>query len=45
VVGELSELCAGSVAGRASDEEITFFKSVGTALADLAAARLVSQRV
>ncbi len=45
VVGELSELCAGSVAGRASDDEITLFKSVGTALADLAAARLVAQRV
>jgi 1-pyrroline-2-carboxylate reductase [NAD(P)H] len=45
IVGELSELCAGRVAGRASDEEITLFKSVGTALADLAAARLVAQRV
>lgn len=45
VVGELSELCAGRVAGRASEEEITLFKSVGTALADLAAARLVAQRV
>lgn len=45
VVGELSELCARRVAGRASDEEITLFKSVGTALADLAAAQLVAQRV
>jgi 1-pyrroline-2-carboxylate reductase [NAD(P)H] len=45
VVGELSELCAATVAGRASDEEITLFKSVGTALADLAAARLVAGRV
>jgi 1-pyrroline-2-carboxylate reductase [NAD(P)H] len=45
VVGELSELCGGRVAGRASEEEITLFKSVGTALADLAVARLVSQRV
>lgn len=45
VVGELSELCAGTVAGRASDDEITLFKSVGTALADLAAARLVAGRV
>ena len=44
VAGELSELCAGTVAGRASDEEVTLFKSVGTALADLAAARLVAQR-
>ncbi|HEY9449133.1 MAG TPA: ornithine cyclodeaminase family protein [Gemmatimonadaceae bacterium] len=45
VVGELSELCSGAVAGRTRDEEITLFKSVGTALADLAAARLVAQRV
>jgi 1-pyrroline-2-carboxylate reductase [NAD(P)H] len=44
IVGELAELCAGSVSGRGSDDEITLFKSVGTALADLAAARLVSQR-
>jgi 1-pyrroline-2-carboxylate reductase [NAD(P)H] len=45
IVGELSELCSGAAAGRASEEEITLFKSVGTALADLAAARLVEQRV
>ena len=45
VVGELSELCGARGAGRASEEEITLFKSVGTALADLAAARLVAQRV
>jgi 1-pyrroline-2-carboxylate reductase [NAD(P)H] len=45
IIGELSELCSGAVAGRASAEEITLFKSVGTALADLAAARLVAQRV
>lgn len=43
VVGDLSELCAGTVAGRGGDEEITLFKSVGTALADLAAARLVAE--
>jgi 1-pyrroline-2-carboxylate reductase [NAD(P)H] len=44
IVGELAELCSGSVRGRGSDEEITLFKSVGTALSDLAAARLVTQR-
>jgi ornithine cyclodeaminase/alanine dehydrogenase-like protein (mu-crystallin family) len=44
-VGELGELCSGAVEGRASDGEITLFKSVGTALADLAAARLVAQLV
>ncbi len=41
VVGELSELCSGTAAGRVSDDEITLFKSVGAALGDLAAARLV----
>lgn len=45
VVGELSELCSDAVQGRESDKEITLFKSVGTALADLGAARLVAQRV
>ena len=42
--GELADLCAGRVAGRRSDDEITLFKSVGTALSDLAAAHLVAQR-
>jgi 1-pyrroline-2-carboxylate reductase [NAD(P)H] len=45
VVAELSELCAETARGRAGADEITLFKSVGTALADLAAARLVAQRV
>lgn len=44
IVGELAELCSGAVRGRGSEEEITLFKSVGTALSDLAAARLVTQR-
>jgi 1-pyrroline-2-carboxylate reductase [NAD(P)H] len=44
IVGELADLCGGKVAGRGSDEEITLFKSVGTALSDLAAARLVARR-
>jgi len=38
VIGDLFELCRGSVAGRGSDDEITFFKSVGAAIEDLAAA-------
>jgi ornithine cyclodeaminase/alanine dehydrogenase-like protein (mu-crystallin family) len=42
-VGELADLCAGRARGRGSDEEITLFKSVGTALADLAAAGLVAR--
>ena len=42
--GSLADLCAGRVAGRTSDDDITVFKSVGTALADLAAAALVHAR-
>ncbi|MGL4975005.1 MAG: ornithine cyclodeaminase family protein [Bosea sp. (in: a-proteobacteria)] len=44
VAGDLAALCAGSVAGRTSDDQITLFKSVGTALEDLAAAMLVWQQ-
>jgi 1-pyrroline-2-carboxylate reductase [NAD(P)H] len=44
VQGELAQLCSGAVSGRVGDEEITLFKSVGTALSDLAAALLVTQR-
>jgi ornithine cyclodeaminase len=39
--GTLEQLVRGERAGRLSDEEITIFKSVGTALEDLAAAELV----
>ena len=38
--GDLFDLCRGAVAGRRSEDEITLFKSVGTAVEDLAAARL-----
>ena len=41
VEGELADLVRGRVHGRRSAEEITLFKSVGTAIEDLAAARLV----
>jgi ornithine cyclodeaminase len=41
VVAELAQLVRGEVAGRTSEGEITLFKSVGTALEDLAAAELV----
>lgn len=40
VQGELAELCGGQRAGRTTPEQITLFKSVGTALEDLAAAVL-----
>lgn len=45
VVGDLFDLARGTVPGRESAEEITYFKSVGTALEDLAAAELVVQRL
>ncbi len=38
VLGELAELCRGTVQGRASPGEITFFKSVGASIEDLGAA-------
>ena len=41
IVGDLEELCSGRVAGRTTESEITVFKSVGTALEDLIAARLL----
>ena len=44
VRAELAELVAGQHPGRRSAAEITLFKSVGTALEDLCAARLVLDR-
>jgi alanine dehydrogenase len=44
VAGELAELCRGDIGGRRSADEITFFKSVGASLEDLAAAALVYER-
>jgi len=41
VRGSLFSLCQGQAPGRQSPDEITAFKSVGTALTDLAAAMLV----
>lgn len=45
VRGDLSDLCAGRHAGRGSADEITLFKSVGTAIEDLAGAMLVWRRI
>lgn len=45
IVAELSEMCRDEHVGRASADEITLFKSVGTALEDLAAAELLIDRV
>lgn len=44
VRADLFDLCRGLHTGRQSPEEITLFKSVGTALEDLAAAVLVAER-
>ena len=40
IVGDLFALARGECAGRTTEKEITFFKSVGSALADLAGATL-----
>jgi ornithine cyclodeaminase len=45
VLGELAELCRGTVKGRTSPEEITLFKSVGASIEDLAAAVAVYERL
>jgi ornithine cyclodeaminase len=44
IQGELSELCRNEVKGRASAREITLFKSVGSAVEDLAAAILLWEK-
>lgn len=45
VLADLSQLCRGEREGRASESEITLFKSVGAAIEDLAAAALVFRRL
>jgi ornithine cyclodeaminase/alanine dehydrogenase-like protein (mu-crystallin family) len=45
IAGDLFDLCGGTAAGRGKGDEITLFKSVGTALEDLAAAMLVCGRL
>ena len=45
VCARLSDLCQGTHAGRSHDAERTVFKSVGTALEDLAAAMLAMMSV
>ena len=44
VLAELAELAAGTHRGRSGRNAVTLFKSVGTALEDLCAARLVASR-
>jgi ornithine cyclodeaminase len=45
VAAELADLCKGKHPGRRSADEITLFKSVGTAIEDLAAAKLMLERM
>lgn len=45
ICGDLFALSRGDCLGRTQDDQITLFKSVGTALEDLAAAQLVMKRV
>lgn len=44
IAGDLFQLTRGERSGRGAREEITVFKSVGTAIEDLAAAQLVCER-
>lgn len=44
VKGDLFDLCRGKAKGRASDSEITLFKSAGTAIEDLATAIMLYQK-
>jgi alanine dehydrogenase len=43
-VAELGEVAAGRIAGHANDREVTIFKSLGLAVEDVAAAKLVYDR-
>jgi len=45
IQGDLFQLCRGEIAGRERADEITLFKSAGTAVEDLAAAILVWRRI
>lgn len=45
IQADLFELCRGQHPGRRREDEITLFKSVGNALEDFAAARLVVERI
>jgi len=44
VHGEIGQVAAGTLSGRQTYDEITFFKSVGLAIQDIAVARLVLAR-
>jgi ornithine cyclodeaminase/alanine dehydrogenase-like protein (mu-crystallin family) len=44
IVGEIGAVMTGAAVGRAHEQEITLFKSLGLAVQDLAAAHLVYRR-
>ncbi|MFT5726202.1 MAG: ornithine cyclodeaminase/alanine dehydrogenase-like protein (mu-crystallin family) [Desulforhopalus sp.] len=44
IVAEIGEVAAGKAPGRMSDSEITFFKTVGVAVQDLAAATVILRK-
>jgi ornithine cyclodeaminase len=44
IAGELGELVLGRVPGRQHDDDVTLFKSLGMAVEDVLAARLVCTR-
>jgi ornithine cyclodeaminase/alanine dehydrogenase-like protein (mu-crystallin family) len=44
IFAEVGEVVAGVLPGRASEEEITLFKSLGAAVEDIAAADLVYRK-
>jgi alanine dehydrogenase len=44
IYGELGEIVSGRKPGREDDDEVTFFKSVGLAIQDAAAAKLVYEK-
>jgi 1-pyrroline-2-carboxylate reductase [NAD(P)H] len=41
IAGELKDLCRAGAASRRTGDQVTLFKSVGTALSDLLASQLV----